>query len=185
MKPTLFFICLLLPALASAQLSPVKVTDHITVSFPADFRLMTEQEINNKYVYTRRPMALYTDYGIAVDFGINRGNNQWAQGDLTILKDFYKANISSLYDEVSFTKEAMETINGREFAVFEFTAIVKPDEDAITNNTPLRVYNYIQYTIVNSQTLIFTLSSPYQHMRKWKDMAPQIMQSVTIKKNFK
>ncbi|CAD5274546.1 MULTISPECIES: hypothetical protein [unclassified Imperialibacter] len=168
-----------------AQLSPTKVTDYITVSLPSDFRPMNEQEINSKYVYTRRPMALYTDYGVTVDFGINRGNNQWAQGDLNILKDFYKANISSLYDEVSFTKDAIETINGREFAVFEFVAIVKPEEDAITNESALRTYSYIQYTIVNNQTLVFTLSSPYQHMRKWKDLAPQIMQSVSIKKNFK
>ncbi|MEQ8810023.1 MAG: hypothetical protein RIE59_13205 [Imperialibacter sp.] len=185
MKSAFLIVCLVAPLSLIAQLSPTKVTDYITVSLPSDFRPMNEQEINSKYVYTRRPMALYTDYGVTVDFGINRGNNQWAQGDLTILKDFYKANISSLYDEVSFTKDAIETINGREFAVFEFVAIVKPEEDAITNESALRTYSYIQYTIVNNQTLVFTLSSPYQHIRKWKDLAPRIMQSVSIKKNFK
>jgi hypothetical protein len=185
MKSALLVVCLILPISLMAQLTPTKVTDYITVSFPGDFRPMTEQELNNKYVYTRRPMALYTDYGASVDFGINRGNNQWAQGDLSILKDFYKANISSLYDEVTFSKDAMETINGREFAVFEYTGVIKPEEDAITNDTPLRMYNYVQYTIVNNQTLVFTLSCPYNQMRKWKELAPQIMQSVAIKKNFK
>lgn len=185
MKVLSFFLMLLLPASGFAQLSPVKVADYITVSLPADFRPMTEQEINSKYVYTRRPMALYTDYGATVDFGINRGNNQWAQGDLTILKDFYKANIMSLYDEVSFTKEGMESIGGRDFAVFEFTSLIKPEEDAITNDRPLRTYNYIQYTIVNNQTLVFTLSCTQQYISKWKEQAPGIMQSVVIKKNFK
>ncbi|WOK05747.1 hypothetical protein RT717_21970 [Imperialibacter roseus] len=185
MRSSYCLLLFLVTFTVKAQLSPTKVTDYITVSLPSDFRPMNEQEINSKYVYTRRPMALYTDYGVTVDFGINRGNNQWAQGDLNILKDFYKANISSLYDEVSFTKDAIETINGRDFAVFEFVAIVKPEEDAITNESALRAYSYIQYTIVNNQTLVFTLSSPYQHMRKWKDLAPQIMQSVSIKKNFK
>ncbi len=185
MKLTFVFLMVLAPFALIAQLNSTKVTDHITVSFPSDFRPMNEQEINNKYIYTRRPMALYTDYGVTVDFGINRGNNQWAQGDLNILKDFYKANIMSLYDEVSFKKEAMETINGREFAVFEFTATVKAEEDAISNEGTLRTYNYIQYTIVNNQTLVFTLSCAAVHQRKWETLASQIMQSVSIKKNFK
>ncbi len=170
---------------ALAQLKPVKVTDHITVSLPADFRPMTEQEIASKYVYTRRPMALYTDYAISADFGVNRAYNQWSEGDLDILKDFYKANIMALYDEVTFSKEELEEINGRRFAVFEFTAMVRPDQDAISNDTPLRTYNYIQYTIINNNTLVFNLSCPLANMGKWKKTAPEIMQSVVVKKNFK
>ena len=177
--------CVLIQSSLLAQLSPVKVTDHITVSLPTEFRLMTEQEINSKFVYTRRPMALYTDYGASVDFTINRAYNRWNAGDLDILKDFYKANIMSLYDEVTFLKESVEEIDGKKFAVFEFTALIKPEEEAIANDTPLRTYNYIQYTIVNNSTLVFNLSCALNHMSKWKVVAPAIMQSVTIKKNFK
>lgn len=185
MKCLLSIFCLLFQLAAFAQLKPVKVTDQITVSLPEDFRPMTEQEVSSKYVYTRRPMALYTDYGASVDFGVNRAYNQWSEGDLDILKDFYKANIVSLYDEVNFEKEGLEEINGRQFAVFEFTAVVKPEPDAISNDTALRTYNYIQYTIINNNTLVFNLSCPQSNMGKWKAIAPQIMQSVSIKKNFK
>lgn len=185
MRYLLTICCALIQYSLLAQLSPVKVTDHITVSLPTDFRPMTEQEINSKFVYTRRPMALYTDYSASVDFTISRAYNRWNSGDLDILKDFYKANIMSLYDEVTFLKETMEEIDGKNFAVFEFTALIKPEEDAIANDTPLRTYNYIQYTIINNSTLVFNLSCALNHMRKWKDVAPDIMRSVTIKKNFK
>lgn len=182
-----FFLILFLAGslISAAQLRPVKISDHITVSLPEDFRPMTEQEINAKYVYTRRPMALYTDYGASVDFWVNRAKNQWTEGDLDILKDFYKANIASLYDEVDFSRESVEEINGRRFAVFEFSALIKPEEDAITNDKPLRTYNYIQYTIINSNSLVFSFSCPAQHKSKWVEIAPRIMQSVEIKKNFK
>jgi len=179
--------CLLLAAPLSllAQLNPVKVTDHITVSMPADFRVMTPQEINAKFVSARIPLAMYTDYGVTVDFGVNKGNNQWGQGDLNIMSQFYKANITALYDDVVFTKEGTETIGDKTFAVFEFTALIKPEENSISRDTALRTYNYIQYTIVNNQTVVFTLSCAQRYMEKWKPIAPQIMQSVTIKKNFK
>lgn len=160
----------------------IEATDNITMDIPADFSPMTDDEIANRYITNRRPVAMYDDPSGNVNLGINLSPTRWDAKDMPILKDFYKSNIQNLYTEVEFSKEALEEINGRQYAVFEFESVVKDEEGSINQRPAIRNYTYIQYTIVNENLWVFNLSTPINLKNQWQAKAPQIMQSVKIKK---
>ena len=159
------------------------IYEGISVSLPKSFRPMSEALLREKYVAARRPLAAYTDLNQQVTFGLNVSNTRWQAGDLSILKDFYRASLLELYDEVTFINESVEAINGREFAVFEFVSVVRPDENetSFINQKPIRQYTYVQYTIRDRKTWVFDFSVPAQRQAEWQEMAGKMMNSVRMK----
>ena len=155
----------------------------ISVSVPKSFRVMSEALLQERYIAARRPLAAYTDPNQQVAFGLNVSNTRWQAGDLAMLKDFYRASVLELYDEVDFIKEEVEEINGQSFVVFEFVSVVRPDEDdmSITNRQPIRQYTYIQYTIHNDKTWVFDFSVPARTQNEWQEIAQKMMSSVRMK----
>lgn len=168
---------------AHAQdLRSVTIAKKIVLGIPQDFILMNDDAIAATYITTRRPVALYTNPAGNVDIGINKGVTQWRQGDMPILKDFYKANIMALYDEVTFLKEGIVSINGRDFAVFEFESMVREDENSFSQRPNIRKYTYIQYTIDKGMSWVFNLTAPANQRDQWRERAANIMGTVIVKK---
>lgn len=161
-----------------------KVNDDITLLLPQDFLLMTEADINSKYVSSKPPVAAYTDFTRNVDFGINVAYSRWNPGDLEIMRSFYKSNIMGLYDEVQFIKDEVEEINGREFAVFEFISSVRDDDESSISQNPISKYIRIQYTIVKSKTVLFNFTCPARQKDKWAPVAKEILESVKLSKTL-
>lgn len=160
-----------------------EVYEGIRVGLPKSFRPMSEALLQEKYVAARRPLAAYTDPNQQVTFGLNVSNTRWQAGDLAILKDFYRASLLELYDEVNFLHESVEEINGQSFAAFEFISIVRPEENETTfiNQKPIRQYTYVQYTIYNGKTWVFDFSVPAQAQATWQETAQKMMASVRMK----
>lgn len=155
----------------------------ISVDLPKSFRPMTEAQLEENYLAARRPLAAYTDPNQQVAFGLNVSNTRWQPGDLPLLKDFYRASLMELYDEVNFLTEEVREVNGRQFAVFEFVSVVRPaeDETSFTNQKPIRRYTYVQYTIHLKKTWVFDFSVPARDQATWQPVAQQMMESVRMK----
>ncbi len=100
-----------------------------------------------------------------------------------MLKDFYRASLLELYDEVKFLTEAVEEVNGQPFAVFEFVSVVRPaeDETSFTNQKPIKRYTYVQYTIHHEKTWVFDFSVPARDQTTWQPVAQHLMGSVRMK----
>lgn len=177
----LFILPLFLFAFQSVKLTKTKIGKSITVSLPDSFILMTQSEINLKYVSPREPLALYSDETRNVDLSVNVAFSKWNANDLELMQSFYKSNIMGLYDEVHFIKEKIEDINGRKFAVFEFISAVKAESNSPVSEIGVGRYTYIQYAIVNGKTVLFNLSCPTHLKDKWSPIAREIMNSVKIK----
>lgn len=158
-----------------------EVAEGITLSLPKSFVPMPENLIDQKYLSARKPIAAYTSENQQVDLGINTSNARWQADDLPMLQSFYRSSIMALYDEVNFLKEDIEKINGKDFAVFEFVSLVRPEENALTAQRPIRKYTYIQYTVHNGKTYIFNFNCPTEQQSQWQEAAKTIMQSVKIK----
>jgi len=158
-----------------------QVTEKIQLLVPADFQPMSQEMMDRRYLTARKPIAAYTNEREMVDLTVSTSNTRWQASDLPILKDFYKASLLELYDEVDFIKEEIEEINEKSFVVFEFTSLVKPDENSLTARTPVRRFTRIQYTVNGGQTLVFNFSCPQALQPKWEETARQVMQSVQIK----
>lgn len=155
----------------------------VSIELPKSFRPMSEALLQEKYLAARRPLAAYTDPNQQVAFGLNVSNTRWQAGDLAMLKDFYRASLLELYDEVNFLNESIEEVNGRKYAVFEFISVVRPDEDetSFINQQPIRRYTYVQYTIHNKKTWVLDFSVPARAQAEWQETAQQMMVSVKMK----
>ncbi|WKN32855.1 hypothetical protein PZB74_05790 [Porifericola rhodea] len=163
------------------DLVKTKIAENIEVGLPSTFMAMSEDVLNQRYLTARKPIAAYTNDKQVVDFTVNTSNTRWQSSDLPILKDFYKASLMELYDEIEFSREEIEEINGKNYVVFEFSSIVKPDENALRAQSPIRRYTRIQYTVQGGKTLVFNFSCPQALQRAWEETAAEIMQSIIIK----
>lgn len=180
----LLFLSLSFFAFQSVKFVKTKVDDNITLSLPQDFIPMSPEDLLNKYVSSKAPLAVYTDFNRSVDLGINVAYSRWNEEDLDIMQSFYKSNIMGLYDEVNFIKEGIEEINGRNFAVFEFVSSVNDEEGTTITQSSISKFVRIQYAIVNGKTILFNFSCPSRQKEKWSPIARQIMESVKISKKL-
>lgn len=158
-----------------------EVAEGITLSLPRSFIPVPENMIDQKYLSARKPIAAYTSEDQSADLGINTSNARWQADDLPMLQSFYRSSIMALYDEVNFLKEDIAKINGKDFAVFEFVSLVRPAENALATQRPIRKYTYIQYTLHNGKTYVFNFNCPAEQQSQWQETASTIMQSVRIK----
>ena len=100
------------------------------------------------------------------------------------MKSFYKSTIMGLYDEVQFINEDIREINGRNFAVFEFLSTVVDEEGTTINPGAISKFVRIQYTIVESKTVLFNFSCPARQKDRWAPIAKEILESVKISKTL-
>ena len=171
------------PIFSQNDLQRIKVTKSISMKVPTAFIPMSEAEMRNKYVAYRIPIAMFTLQDQQVDLSVNRNSSPWTGDDLSILKDFYKANIQNLFSEVDFIQEEIKTISNREFAVFEFTSKVANEDNSLSlNTTPISKYTYIMYTFYQDSIFLFHFNCKASQKAKWQQTAQEIMESVRIDK---
>ena len=163
------------------KLVKVEVSENITVNLPQSFQPMTEDQMLRKFESARPPVAAYTSADQRADFSVSTSATRWQSSDLPILKDFYRSSLLELYDEVDFLDEGLREVDGVQVAFFELTSLVKEDENAVVPKPPVQMYTFIQYTIHNEKTLIFTFSSPLRQQSQWQPIAQEIMSSVKLK----
>jgi hypothetical protein len=166
--------------ISSEKLKKVNVTENIIMQMPENFRLMTDDEIVDKYFTTTKPIALYTDPTVSVDLGVNISSTKWNAKDLEIMMSFQKSNIYSLYDEINIISEGVKDINGRNTGYIEFESVINSDPNSFSQKGGISKYTYIQYIIIGKTSLVFNFTSPIQMKSNWKEVAGLIMDSVEI-----
>lgn len=166
------------------DLKKTEVNEHITISLPESFERLTGNEVNQKFISSNAPLAVFSDPTRTVDLSVNTAFSRWREEDISLMMSFYKSTIMGLYDEVQFNKETIEEINGRRFAIFEFVSTVRADEEAIINTRQVSKYTYIQYTIVNYKTVLFHFTCPVRARGTWAARAEEIMSTVKISRKF-
>ncbi len=177
--------CLLLTAFQGpVKLVKVKVSEHISARLPENFQPVSEQDLKSKYVSYRQPIALYTGPDRLADFSVNVSVNQWQQFDLPLVKDFYKASLSTLYSDIRLLKEETTEIDGYPAAVFEFVGTVEGEESAVRQTSQISKYTYVAYVLVNGKVAVFSFTAPGNQQRNWAATAAEIMGSLKIKKTL-
>jgi len=166
------------------ELKKTKISDDISIELPTRFSPLTNQEINQKFISYRKPLAVYGDEARVVDFGVNVSFTSWGNEDLSLMKQFFKSSILNLYDTVVMLNEGMEEINGVQYAVFEFVSSVRGEENSFVHDDTISKYTYLQYALVNGKTLLFNISCPARARGKWAPVAHEMMHSIKIKKSF-
>ncbi len=173
---------LFLSNVAQAQkLEKKKVNDVITVYIPSDFVDMPEIDLIRKYPSVRKPLAAYTNMDRLVDFSVNQSATQWQESDLEMAKDFFKASLFNLYDEVEVLQEGIREVNGRKMAYFEFVSVVKGIQHDVTDKPSKSEYGYVQYVITKDGTWVFSFHAPTRMKEEWREVSDKMMTSIKVK----
>lgn len=179
-----FFVGLLLVCLPLAQdtkWSKVKVNEDITFELPRDFQAMTPEDIAQRYPSVRQPIGAYTNADRVIDVSVKVSATQWAENDIELASSFFKSSIMNLYDRVNLSRESIEEIDGRRYAVFEFDSRIEGEQYALETRESVRKYNYVQYLIHGGKTLVFSVQCPSAMKESCQPLARRIMESVRVK----
>jgi hypothetical protein len=118
---------------------------------------------------------MFTSIDRTVDFGLNVSKSNWAGKNPAVLQKIYKATIIDLYGNVNFIYEGIESINGRDFILFEFTSSADG-----TNK-----YTYLGYTIIGDEkkgyrVYIFNFTCGQEKKNTYQEIAKAIIHSIKI-----
>jgi hypothetical protein len=183
-NPFLLFISLVLfiSSLSFSQpkekikLVSQKIADLVSVKVPETFQKLNDDQIADKIIASRKPLAMYSSPNGSSDFSVSVGNssrNPWEDKDLKMMAEFQKSNIKSLFTNVTFIQDKIIKSNGQMFADFEFISEVKDK-----GKPAIRKYNRVRYTIKKKNVLIFSFVCPEVERPLYDGLAEDIMNSI-------
>ncbi len=203
------FILLGSIAMCFVQTTPFKLVkrnlcEEVQAKVPDNFHQMTDEELARKYYTYKKPTAMFTDEKGKIDFGVNINDTEWEYKDLPILKSFYKSSLLRTFTTITLEKagknqkgedivkekretslemlqEGIKTINKHQFIYFEFLSEVKPDQYAVKQESSMRMYSYMLYTIHKEQALIVNFSCPEYLRKQWQPTAAEMIESVVLR----
>ena len=163
------------------QLRKTEINQDIDLLVPTEFLTMGPQDIRNKFISYRQPLAGFTSEDRSTDLVVNVSKTPWSNQDMELLKDFYENNIRNLFDEVEFNVNELQEVNGRTYAAFEFTSLVKGDPNSLRNKAAIRDYRYVMYTVENFEVYVFTFYCPANFKERWQNTAAEIMSNIEFR----
>ncbi len=166
------------PLLAQEDLVRTEINESISLEVPASFLPMSQQDLRNKFISYRLPLAGFTSPDRSVDLVINQNPTPWRDQDIELLKEFYQNNIRNLFDTVQFFQETVKQINDRNYAVFEFISTVHGDPNSLRRQAAVVDYTWVQYTVKDQQAYVFSFNCPASLRERWQSTADKIMSSI-------
>jgi hypothetical protein len=160
----------------TVKLISVKVAELLTVKVPESFQKLTDDQIADKIIASRKPLVMYSNPAGTVDFSVSVGNsskNPWQDKDLKLMAEFQKANIRQLFTNVDFIQDKQIKIKGHQFWAFEFLSEVKEK-----GKPPIRKYNNVRYAIHKKNMLIFSFICSEGERAMYQGLSEQILSTI-------
>jgi hypothetical protein len=153
----------------------------VSVQMPDNFRKLKEGELAVVFPSPEKPMMAFADPQNVAKLGINDSYTEWNTDDLDLLKNFYKATISSLFTNINYITDTIKTLNEKKFISIEFTSELEPLKQSYQNKSKVKHYHYIQYTLIDGKVYVFNFTCPDRFRSKWQPAAYMIMNSIKVK----
>lgn len=181
MRYSFLILLILITSFDAPKLIKTKVADGITASIPADFKLMENADIAQRYPSVRAPLAAYTNFDRDVDFSVNVSATQWPDKNLEIARKFFKVGLSNLFDKVEIISEGIQEIHGKKFIYFEVESRMNGEKMSEGNKGPILKYSYLQYLVEKDRTLVFSFTCAARQKQDWQETAHAVMKSIKVK----
>lgn len=153
-----------------------KVADLLSVKVPESFQKLSDDQMADKVITPRKPLAMFASLNGHADFTVSVGNsarNPWEDKDLKMMAQFQKSNIKSMFTTVDFIQEKVVKVNGQQYAFFEIISEVKEK-----GKPSIKKYSQIQYTIRKKNLLVFNFTCNEAERPIFEETATEIMNSV-------
>lgn len=171
-------IALLCQTAVTAQNLTLKRKDlgsGISMLIPEELRELPSEQISQRYIMSKKPIAAYYTPARPVDFTLTARPSTWLEEDFDMMKQFQKANLLSLFTQVDMQKETVKKINGQRWAIFEMMTEVSEK-----NKPTIKKYSYVMYTIHKKKVLIAHFSAPASDHKIWAETAGKMMNSIKL-----
>lgn len=158
------------------ELEKRKVKDFIEVHVPAAWQSVPPKRMPDFIEAARPPLALYRPQDGKAMLSIGQNYTNFRGQDMSLLRDFQKANVMSLYNNhVRWYKNEIREINGRKFVIFSFIGtMVRPRKQ------PIRKFNTIAYTVYEGRLVNFSFSCEFRERDYWRERSLRIIESVEL-----
>jgi hypothetical protein len=153
-----------------------KLADLVNVKIPETFQKLSEDQIADKIITPRKPLAMFSSMNGHADFSFSVGNsarNPWEDKDLKMMAQFQKSNIKSMFTSVEFIQEKIVKVHGQQYALFEIISEVKEK-----GKPPIRKYSQIRYTIRKKNLFVFNFTCNEAERPLFEEIAIEILDSV-------
>ncbi len=153
-----------------------KIADLVSVKIPDTFQKLNDDQMADKVVTPRKPLAMFSSLNGRAEFTVSVGNsarNPWEDKDLKMMAEFQKSNIRSIFSSVEFIQEKMVKVHGQQFVVFEILSEIKEK-----GKPPIRKYSHIRYTIRKKNLLVFNFTCNESERPIFEGMSSEIMDSI-------
>jgi len=154
----------------------IKVADIVSVKVPESFQKLSDDQIADKIIASRKPLAMYSSPSGSADFSVSVGNsskNPWKDEDLKLMAEFQKSNIRQLFTSVTFVQDKIIKVKGHPFAAFEFISEVKEK-----GKPAIRKYNNVRYAIHKKNMLIFSFICSEAERPVYQGISDEILASI-------
>ena len=153
----------------------------VSMELPITFTPMDTSDLIMHFPAYRLPMAAYKGPNNKVAFGFNVMRTPW-DGELSLLKDFYKSNLYRTFDKVKIYKDTIITYKKREFAILAFDSKVRD----LSGGPSKKMYHYMAYTIEpvseQSRVFLFNFQMPFSMKERFAASCEYAVSTTKIKK---
>lgn len=177
-KVALLIVAILLTS-SQTKLVKVNLDKNVSIKLPADFVIMSDNDIATKYPSYRKPIAMYISPDRFADFGYNVTNGVWGN-DLKLLRDVYKATINNNFTKVTFIQDTILTVKKRDYVIFEYVSEVQDESSNQSVKPVIRTYTYKKYALQNGEIYQFSFNCPDRYKEKYQSVAQEAMNTIKI-----
>jgi len=145
---------------------------NLKVHIPNTFEEMAQNLKELKYPSSQRPQIIKTDETGSININFTPIDSELDEESVEELKDGMKAIIKKLNPSNVFYTDGVEEVDGKNIGYFEFKSSAIDDF----------IYNIMFFFEFKGETMMGAFSCLYSDYKDWRDIAFQIIRTVTVVK---
>lgn len=145
--------------------------EKVEILLPTDFELMSEDLLNLKYPFERRPTLVYTDETGGINVAFNHTPSKLTQPEIELFQKQFVGMLSKAHPSAKWKDSGVKEINGRKVGFLEL----------ITPAIDTDIYNLMFFTDLEGRMLLCTFNCVVKKHKAWLEPAQQIMHSLVIR----
>jgi len=148
----------------------------VSISVPEGFRRLEGEAAQARTLSEHAPLGVYMDPAGDADLVVNTAKAFFDPKDVAMMQSFYRSNIRSLFNKVTFIKDEQAKVSGKPGLVFEYIAEVTEK-----GRPTLKKYIQTHYGLRKRRVVVATFSCEAKNKDKWAATATAALNTLKIK----
>ena len=143
----------------------------VTLTTPESFGPMSNEQLELKYLSSRRPTEVLSDSTGGVSLAFNHTQNKMTPAQVRVAHASLSKSFHSMYPSATWIRDDLIVQNGQIYMVLEL----------ITPAIDTKIHNIIYGTSVGNRFLLIAFNTTIQQSEEWLPVGKRIMESIVTK----